>query len=132
MPSDPGTDILNRYPRADWFEHTETIMKYIFPRQFNLHNVFTSDVDPKETAQPFKDYTLREQEIRRQDSLKNMGRIPTNDAGFRSVSALPKRLREGAFELVRRMHYLHKNCSYSELLHHYCPHPVRQFLTSLF
>lgn len=95
-------------------------MKYIFPRQFGLHNAFTSTPDSRETVQPFKDYTLREQEIAqkyRQESLKSgLGSNPSASANQR----LPKRLR-GVVNLVRRLQILHFRCSYKELLEHYCP-----------
>ena len=96
-------------------------MKYIFPRQFGLHNVFTSTVDSKETAQPFKDYTLREQEIyqaERRALLKlNSDRIDPKTVKQR----LPQRLRGSAFDLVRKLQKLHFQCSYHELFKHYCP-----------
>ena len=96
-------------------------MKYIFPRQFGLHNVFTSTVDPKETAQPFKDYTLREQEIfqvQRRTLLKlNSDRIDPQPV----KQHLPPRLRGTAFDLVRKLQRLHSQCSYHELFKHYCP-----------
>ena len=95
-------------------------MKYIFPRQFGLHNAFTSTPDSRETVQPFKDYTLREQEIARkyrQASLKSGLRSnPSASANQR----LPKRLR-GAVDLVKKLQILHSRCSYKELLEHYCP-----------
>ncbi|KAI9674434.1 MAG: hypothetical protein M1817_001772 [Caeruleum heppii] len=61
---------LNRYP--DWTNsaHTLSLLKYIFPRQFGLHNVFTSAVDSRETIQSSKDYTLREEEIARARALR--------------------------------------------------------------
>lgn len=96
-------------------------MKYMFPRQFGLHNVFTSTVDPKETAQPFKDYTLREQEIfqiQRQTLLKlNSDKIDPKTV----KQHLPQRLRGSAFDLVRKLQRLHSECSYHELFKHYCP-----------
>ncbi|RPB11270.1 hypothetical protein P167DRAFT_230450 [Morchella conica CCBAS932] len=55
--------VLNRYPDPSVNSHTVQILKYIFPRQFNLHNAFTSIVDRRETVQPLKDYTMREKEI---------------------------------------------------------------------
>ncbi|PCH03091.1 Reverse transcriptase [Penicillium occitanis (nom. inval.)] len=57
--------VLNRFPDSSNLADTVHVMKYIFPRQFGLHNVFTSVVDSRETVQPFKDYTLREEEIAR-------------------------------------------------------------------
>ncbi len=96
-------------------------MKYIFPRQFGLHNVFTSTVDPKETAQPFKDYTLREQEISQVDR-RTLLKINSDKIDPKSVKQhLPQRLRGSAFNLVRKLQRLHSLCSYHELFKHYCP-----------
>ncbi|TKA71880.1 hypothetical protein B0A55_06334 [Friedmanniomyces simplex] len=55
--------VLNRLRKTDDDNETVQVTKYLFPRQFGLHNVFTSDVDPADTALQFKDYTLREKEI---------------------------------------------------------------------
>jgi len=55
--------VLNRFSDIESDEHMIHVMKHIFPRQFGLHNVFTSNVDSREMARAFKDYTLREQEI---------------------------------------------------------------------
>ena len=85
-------------------------MKYIFPRQFALHNVFNSDVDPRETAQPFKDYTLREKEIKE-----------TLVADPRLASKLPKRLRGQCESLITKLRRMHSRCSYTALFQHYCP-----------
>jgi telomerase reverse transcriptase len=90
-------------------------MKHVFPRQFGLHNVFTSTVDSRETTHPFQDYTMRDKEIAAAKSSK-----------------VPKRLRGGVFDLIRKIRKNHANLSYTELLRHYCPfdvsspiHPVR-------
>ncbi|KAI9814856.1 MAG: hypothetical protein M1832_005658 [Thelocarpon impressellum] len=62
----------------------------MFPRQFGLHNVFTSTVDTRETVQPFKDYTLREREILQQGQLNKL----KGGASLRSSkNKLPRRLR---------------------------------------
>lgn len=79
---------------------------YMFPRQFNLHNVFTSEVDRTQTAQKFQDYTLREEEIASQATR---------------LLKVPKRLRGTAKYLVQRLQVRHDRCSYVELLRHYCP-----------
>jgi telomerase reverse transcriptase len=83
-------------------------MMYIFPRQFGLHNVFTSEVDSQKTVQPFMDYTLREDEISK--------KYPSH-----SPPKIPKRLRGKATELVKKMQVLHSRCSYKELIEYYCP-----------
>ena len=98
------------------------IMMYIFPRQFGLHNVFTSPVDRSQTTQRFQDYTLREEEI----AKKFPPVAPKSDdssvakKNTRHVH-VPKRLRGDALRLVRRLQVLHKRCAYTELLQYYCP-----------
>jgi len=89
-------------------------MMYIFPRQFGLHNVFTSSVDRSKTAQKFQDYTLREDEI-----LERFG--PAGKDAKQGVVRLPRRLRGVPKALVERLQVYHGRCSYSELLQHYCP-----------
>ncbi|KAJ6259859.1 hypothetical protein Dda_5503 [Drechslerella dactyloides] len=59
----PHIHVLNRYSNPNKRNHKVHALKYIFPRAFDLHNVFTSTVDKRDTAQKFKDYTLREEEI---------------------------------------------------------------------
>lgn len=85
---------------------------YIFPRQFTLHNVFTSEVDRTQTAQKFQDYTLREAEIASSTQTK---------ANNICLPKIPKRLRHTAEHLVERFQTLHGRCSHLELLRHYCP-----------
>ena len=85
-----------------------------------MHNVFTSIVDSKESIQPFKDYTLREQEIaqlERRNTRKRSGRF--SNTTFKEQ--VPRRLRGEALELVRKLQKLHSRCSYYDLLEHYCP-----------
>ncbi|SPO21381.1 uncharacterized protein UTRI_00858 [Ustilago trichophora] len=43
---------------------TRHLAKYVFPRQFGLHNVFTGARDFDTSTQPFRDYTVREVEIK--------------------------------------------------------------------
>lgn len=89
-------------------------MMYIFPRQFGLHNVFTSPVDASKTSQKFQDYTLREEEITpafRPKAGENAPKMPK----------VPKRLRGDVEQLVKRLQVLHSRCSYIELLKHHCP-----------
>ncbi|QSZ30101.1 hypothetical protein DSL72_004621 [Monilinia vaccinii-corymbosi] len=100
----PSMSLSRRGPH----ENIIRILMYIFPRQFDLHNVFTSEVDNQETTQQFKDYTLREEEI---DS-----KYPEEKA-----IKIPKRLRGKAKDLVRKLQLLHSRCSYSQLLEYYCP-----------
>lgn len=95
-------------------------MRHIFPRQFHLHNVFTSTVDYGETSMPFKDYTLREQEIHRSMCRALEDNSTEAEAVNRWRVHLPKRLRGEALALVEEMRVLHQRCSYVELLRHYC------------
>lgn len=90
---------------------------YIFPRQFGLHNAFTSVVDSNQTSQKFQDYTIREDEI-----SAVIHAVKQRDAT--KLPKIPKRLRGEARRLVRRLQLNHKRCSYHELLNHYCPLPV--------
>lgn len=85
----------------------------MFPRQFGLHNVFTSTVNRQETAQKFQDYTLREAEI--------ATKFPKSVAGETRAKRVPKRLRGKTVQLVQKLRVLHSRCSYTEMLHHYCP-----------
>ncbi|OHW95613.1 telomerase reverse transcriptase [Colletotrichum incanum] len=90
--------------------NTLKVMMYIFPRQFGLHNAFTSRIDHSKTSQKFADYTLREEEI--------------STLSERQKMRLPKRLRGDAKRLVERLQLLHHRCSYAELLRHYCPSAI--------
>ena len=110
-------DALNRYPDSTNVHQTVHLMKYIFPLQFGLHNVFTSKVDAKETAQPLKDYTLREQEIIQQERRLIQKAPHVQDLGQR----VPKRLRGKSLMLVQDLQKRKYQCSIPELLKHYCP-----------
>ena len=114
-PSDCFADAFNRFPNQSDMSHVVRIMAYMFPRQFGLHNVFTSAVDVRETAQPFKDYTMREEELRRH------GVININNTAHQKI---PKRLRGELPQLIRRLQRQHNRCSYKELLERYCPAAV--------
>ena len=109
-----SVDVLNRFPNSSNLADTVHVMKYIFPRQFGLHNVFTSVVDSRETVQPFKDYTLREEEIARSKIAQRSRIQPVRPK-------IPKRLRGGPLQLVQRLQKRSQTCSYTELLRHYCP-----------
>ncbi|KAG5950238.1 hypothetical protein E4U53_005346 [Claviceps sorghi] len=93
--------------------NTAKLMMYMFPRQFGLHNVFTTDLNSLETAERFQDYTIRDEEVSR--LLKNPKKLSAD-----GTAKLPKRLRGMAWNLVQRLQALHSRCSYSELLRHYC------------
>lgn len=114
--------VLNRFNDPEDPSETYLVMKYVFPRQFGLHNVFTSKVDQKETGQPLRDYTLRDKEIgglKLQES-RQQRHLDGVEAGEKRFH-LPKRLRGEVFLLVERIRKRHKRCPYHALLQHYCP-----------
>lgn len=100
---------------------------YMFPRQYGLHNVFTSEVNRNETCQAFQDYTVR-QEVdsllppSRESSNKNKRKEAQQPAA--ALPPPPKRLRRDAQGLAKRMQKLHQKCSYHALVKHYCPSSV--------
>lgn len=103
--------VLNRCNDITNKEETIHILKYILPRQFRLHNVFTSPMDHRESALPFKDYTLRENEIKRKALA---------DSDGKERSRVPKRLQGQPLELIQRLRKLHQKCPYTELFRYYC------------
>jgi len=114
-------DALNRYPDLQNEEQTVQILRYIFPRQFGLHNVFTSHVEPRECALPFMDYTLREKDMH--NSMRQaLGKNSNNrQEASKWRSRTPKRLRGAATAWANKLRILHRRCSYLEMLRHYCP-----------
>lgn len=115
------TDVLNRFSNRSDRQETIHIMRYVFPRQFGLHNVFTSTVDPGESAMPFKDYTLREKEIHRTMTRELGEKYGDVQEANKWKQRIPKRLRGTALVLTDNMRTLNQRCSYMELLRHYCP-----------
>jgi telomerase reverse transcriptase len=63
---------------------------------------------------PFKDYTLRESEIKRLILDKNGEIDPKKQA------RVPKRLLGQPLELIRKLRKLHSRCAYAQLLKYYC------------
>jgi telomerase reverse transcriptase len=102
-------------------------MRYIFPRQFGLHNVFTSKVDSRETAMPFKDYTLREKDIHNSMCTALGDKVTDGEETARWKMRTPKRLRGHVFALIQKLRILNQRCSYMEFLRHFCPVEVPQF-----
>jgi telomerase reverse transcriptase len=121
--------VLNRYSDLTDSKQSVHIMKYIFPLQFGLHHVFASLVDRNESAQEFKDYTLREHEITYLEHrlIQRSGcRSPARGA------QVPKRLRGAPFSMVQEIRKRHSQCSDTQLLRHYCPlRPDDSFPSSL-
>ncbi|KAF2630853.1 hypothetical protein BU25DRAFT_249279 [Macroventuria anomochaeta] len=113
--------VLNRFSRRDDKQQTVQIIRYMFPRQYGLHNVFTSKIDPRETAMPLKDYTLREKEIH-QSMCRALGdKVNDADELVKWKLRVPKRLRGHLVFLVDKLRILNQQCSYTEMLRHYCP-----------
>lgn len=74
---------------------------------------------------PFKDYTLREEEIHQSMVRALKGKATDVNEVKRWKSQVPKRLRGATIELIDRLRTLNYRCSYTELLRHYCPVEVR-------
>lgn len=115
--------VLSRYLDVDDEQQTVHVLKYIFPRQFGLHNVFTSQTDFRDTALGFKDYTIREQEIHRSECRWKQRKEILLGPPRAYQRPLPKRLRKQVVPLVRQLRKRHVKCSYASLLNHYCPTP---------
>ncbi|PYH72017.1 telomerase reverse transcriptase [Aspergillus vadensis CBS 113365] len=101
--------VLNRFPSTS-LAHTTHVLKYIFPKQFGLHNVFSSVSNGQDT---FKDYAYREDEIAKLEKARR--------AHSHSESIIPRRLQGKAVELVQQLQNRNKHCSYVHLLNYYCP-----------
>lgn len=120
------THVLNRFPSSDSLSQTVHVMKYIFPRQFGLNNVFTSKTGTRETTQSFKEYTFREEEIARSEQKRQhqnsqpMAHVEGGTPKPRESVKVPKRLR-GTVKLIQKLQDRNKRCAYNELLRYYCP-----------
>lgn len=102
-------------------------MKYMFPREFGLSNVFTISADSKNGMDMSTNHNRRENEIthlneqRRQRRCQSSGDQLRAELGGNDFEKLPKRLRGKPFEFVQRLRVHHARCSYGELLKYYCP-----------
>ncbi|VUC33904.1 unnamed protein product [Clonostachys rosea] len=95
--------------------NTTKVMMYMFPRQFGLHNAFTSEVDKTRTTMKFQDYTYREDEINEAIAFRS------NLSKKTKPPKVPKRLKGIARSLVTNLQIRHSRCAYFELLRYYCP-----------
>ncbi|EPQ64549.1 Bgt-2774 [Blumeria graminis f. sp. tritici] len=110
------THFFNRYPIARESsenvsrigQNSSYILMFMFPRQFGLHNIFSSGSDSSQNIQSCYHDKIREKEIK--------DRYPSQNS-----IKIPKRLRGKPSALTERMHALHKKCSYRKLLEYYCP-----------
>lgn len=97
-------------------------MKYIFPWQFGLHNVFCSDVNRTKTTQPFQDYTYRSEiDLEMEDAAEGGVSL--------KKQILPKRLVK-AEPLVHTMMRRNRKMKYGIILKHHCPSKVHTYLRS--
>lgn len=124
--TDGRVDVLNRFPVLDSEEQTCHVMKYIFPRQFGLQNVFDSTKNHDSSIST----TVREQEISQLLQKQQAQRAPLKaelpDGNKEPLlTKLPRRLRGQPVELVRKFRARHSTCQYDKLLEHYCPGEVR-------
>lgn len=128
----PAPDVLNRFSSLDSMAQTVHVMKYIFPRQFGLLSVFTLNSNGRNIMDDSKRFMFRESEISHLEEEKRLQRpqpeieFADADHGVRSCK-VPKRLRGITIELVRKLRNRNAQCSYGELLRHYCPTEVRHF-----
>ncbi|KAJ5558312.1 Telomere reverse transcriptase [Penicillium sp. DV-2018c] len=120
-------DVLNRFSSLDSTAQTIHVMKYIFPRQFGLFNVFTVDPDGPNHMGDWMGGMSRESEISELENriqLKRPG--PGNehagaDCGSMNGTKVPKRLRGNATKLVQKLRKRNAQCPYGVLLRYYCP-----------
>ncbi|KAL4754277.1 hypothetical protein BDW72DRAFT_149996 [Aspergillus terricola var. indicus] len=121
--------VLSRYHSSHSLQQTVHVMKYVFPRQFGLHNVFTSHSGYHENPLS-KNYSSREEEIARKEGLgtaRNQLRTWKFHAaaGERQESIkIPRRLRGKPQELIRQLQNRSRRCCYKKLLQYYCSEEV--------
>ena len=126
----PTPDVLSRFSALNSVAQTVHVMKYIFPRQFGLLNVFTLDSDGRDVIDDPKRFMFREIEISHLEEENRLQR-PQAEIGFADADhgvrscKVPKRLRGITLELVRKLRNRNAQCPYGELLRHYCPTEVR-------
>ncbi|EKV10805.1 Telomerase reverse transcriptase, putative [Penicillium digitatum PHI26] len=128
LPSGLGqTHVLSRFLSLDSMAQTVHVMKYIFPRQFGLLNVFTLDSDGHNIMDDSKSFMFRESEIshleeeKRRQRPQSTNEFADADFGSERTIKVPKRLRGITIELVRKLRNRNAQCSYGELLRYYCP-----------
>lgn len=107
-------------------------MKYIFPLQFRLVNVFTLDSGGRNNIDEWKGNMFRENEISLLEDKMHVRRSKPEPESADTVRderriKVPKRLRGTITELVRKLRNRNAQCSYGKLLRYYCPTEVRHF-----
>ncbi|PYI10604.1 hypothetical protein BO78DRAFT_360710 [Aspergillus sclerotiicarbonarius CBS 121057] len=114
------SNVLSRLPASKSLAHNVHLLKYIFPKQFSLHNIFSS-LSGGQDMQPFKDYASREEEIASAEKKKQARSKHADADGCNPLIKIPKRLQGQAVELVQQLQNRNKCCSYLHLLNYYCP-----------
>ncbi|KAJ6121653.1 Telomere reverse transcriptase [Penicillium capsulatum] len=121
--------VLNRMSSLDSATENVHVMKYIFPRQFGLQNVFSESCD---AGFQFQSEKAHDEEIRKIANLEREKRARLAQAKGIKWSEkecskidlkLPKRLRGQALELTQKLRTNHSRCAYATLLEYYCPDP---------
>ncbi|SCV70113.1 BQ2448_1507 [Microbotryum intermedium] len=90
------------------------LAKYIFPRQFGLHNVFTFP-KPRLNSEVVSDHHDREIEIKAGQKASSSPKLGTIKTPARVKPTLP---------MLQRMMLLHSRCRYRKMLDRYCPKKV--------
>ncbi|KAL4996032.1 hypothetical protein BDV10DRAFT_187519 [Aspergillus recurvatus] len=127
--------ILSRFPSSHSLQQTVHMMKYVFPRQFGLHNVFTTQSNYRENPLS-KNYSSREEEIARKEGL-GPARYQPGASGFGATAGkrqesikIPKRLRGKPLELIRQLQNRSRRCCYKKLLRYYCSEEAHSALNA--
>lgn len=97
---------MNRFANLPRPEQIRQMLHNMFPLQHKLHNVFSSEVNKRETVQPLKDYTMRED-------------VPVTQ------TRRPKSLPHALVEIVDDLQSRHNRTSFKELLTYHCPSETR-------
>lgn len=114
--------MLNRV-KGTTIDDLHVLLKYIFPRQWGLHNVFTSSADRRQSATPHRCYANRDAEIVKHWNQHTRIVRDGSDA-VRLGPHIPKRLRGNCVTLIEAVLRRHHKCPYAALLQHYCPRQV--------
>lgn len=141
-PSDPSFASLST--RFDIHEEARTVLRYIFPREHNLENVWNwrkqEDRYIKTVMPEYRDWSNREEELLVSQTYRRYWRnqknleIKTHDqnisqnASLEKSASTPKRLKRRGILAVEDLLQRHRKCDYRRLLDIHCPRKVRSFI----
>ncbi|TNY20668.1 hypothetical protein DMC30DRAFT_438579, partial [Rhodotorula diobovata] len=109
-----------RAPKAVAEAPARHLAKYIFPRQFGLHNVFTSE-KARSSFEIMPDYLDREVEIKARHSLS----LCSEARWLMKLGSIKTPLRlKPVLPLLDRLATLNARCTYRKLLDRRCPSKV--------